>query len=179
MAEQKEIVTIRYENGNEQELTVAGRTRLTGKSYAFLWDETNEDMFVAEESEDAYHFVLEDDILEKLGERLRVMLIKAVVCIDIGDGTCTACAMRVDDLRAGKVNPEILLLDDKSNVEIAAALYYHKNGSIEIGYREQLLPEGTKCITNFKRCPPYEKGMVESWDTGNPDMDPMSVDNLD
>lgn len=104
---------------------------------------------------------------------------KAVVCIDIGDGTCTAHAMRIDDVNLFRFQPESLMLDDKKNQEIAAALYYHRGGSIEIGYREQALPEGTKCITNFKRCPPYKKGNVESWATGNRDMTPTNADKPD
>lgn len=179
MAELNEILTITDNKGKERTLKIVAKALLDGKDYVLFCDEAHDDLFVAEDIGETYNFDLEDHILAQLSQLWSNVFIKAVVCIDIGDGTCTAHAMRIDDVNPSQFRPELLMLDDKKNQEIAAALYYHQGGSIEIGYWEQALPEGTKCITNFKKCPPYKKGNVESWATGNRDMTPTNADKPD
>ena len=88
--------------------------------------------------------------------------IKVAVCIDIGDGSCSAYAMRLDNPDQNKFAPMPLGLDKKGDLEIPSALYYYPNGSVDIGYVHIPPHESVDCVTNFKKSPHFN-GAKESW----------------
>ncbi len=92
--------------------------------------------------------------------------IKVAVCMDIGDGSCTAFAIKLDAPVRHGFDPIPLALNEKGDHEIQSALYYYPNGSVDIGYKDVSSEAGIECVSNFKRCPPW--GLAkEDWLSDN------------
>lgn len=89
-----------------------------------------------------------------------------VVCLDIGDGECSAFALRRQGDSFAKDEGALYLADNI--FRIPSVMYYDSEGNVTIG--DMTVEDGCTCVSNFKKSPPNENfpGWDETcWQIGN------------
>ena len=79
-----------------------------------------------------------------------------IVCLDIGDGECSAFSLRKNSAGFFKIKEELFLAQDgeERKSRIPSVMCYDKADNVVIG--ELKIREEYICVSNFKKSPPYE-----------------------